>query len=136
MREIKFRAWDGKEMHENVVIVDGKAYKRSRFGMIYAEGSKAGTPMKWTGLLDKNGKEIYEEDIIKWTKRKYTDCSREEIESEEVYIGVLKWSETMYGVYTNKGQGYLLMPYYIESDEFEVMGNIYEHSHLLEGEKK
>lgn len=63
MREIKFRAWDGKSMHQNVVIVDNKAYRRGYFANIFSPNAKAGIPMQYTGLKDKNSKEIYEGDI-------------------------------------------------------------------------
>ena len=53
-REIKFRAWDGNFMHYEVDIVNGKHF---------IDGfNLESVLMQYTGLKDKNGKEIYEGD--------------------------------------------------------------------------
>ncbi len=59
MRELKFRAWDGQRMRYDVSVKDGIAQWR--------EGSDAVLShkvMQYTGLHDKNGREIYEGDIV------------------------------------------------------------------------
>ena len=53
MREIKFRAWDGREM----IDCASDATPETPFWII----------MQFTGLLDKKGKEIYEGDIMRCT---------------------------------------------------------------------
>lgn len=88
---------------------------------------------QYTGLKDKNDNEIYEGDIVIWTKRQYTDCSRTEIEGEFLAIGTISWYETIWGMRTPDGNYYLLMPFHLETDVFEVIGNIYENPELLKG---
>lgn len=77
MREIKFRVWTGLGMEYNVMAgwlgafyvqgIDPKdSACMSPYNTIY---SKSVPVMQFTGLLDKNGKEIYEGDILyldKW----------------------------------------------------------------------
>ena len=56
MREIKFRAWD-------------KRFKKMDFGggalLLRINAGDFSEPMQFTGLHDKNGKEIYEGDLLK-----------------------------------------------------------------------
>ncbi len=60
MRTIKFRAWDGQKMIDNWLVM-----KQEHTQTVVTQRSVAGlVPMQFTGLLDKNGKEIYESDIL------------------------------------------------------------------------
>lgn len=61
MREIKFRAWDG----ENMAYSDQLGSLERFFGLYEDLGYDNPKPiMRYTGLKDKNGVEIYENDII------------------------------------------------------------------------
>lgn len=77
MRKIKFRAWDGKKfIKEFLMTEDGEvveiceSHNHSLMPKI--------TLVQYTGLLDKNGKEIYEGDIVKilhgvWSSKSEND---------------------------------------------------------------
>ena len=65
-REIKFRAWNGEKMFD-VSAIDFAGYKildnETRLDE-WSRWKKDCVLMQFTGLLDKNGKEIYEGDIV------------------------------------------------------------------------
>ena len=61
MKEIKFRAWDKehREMKSDITLDVLKIYGNS-----LNEGLKHTELMQFTGLKDKNGKEIYENTLV------------------------------------------------------------------------
>ncbi len=117
MREIKFRAWDEFHglMEYNVNVNRGKPVKQG-YQWFNAENTVHDSElMQFTGLKDKNGKEIYEGDVL---------------ENSEDVRGVLR--------YVTKHAGLLIhcfldeQYYYIgHAHKYKVLGNIYENPELL-----
>ena len=105
MREIKFRAWNGTEMIDDYIATS------NRYGdvIVTQRSTACKVLMQYTCLKDKNGKEIYEGDIIKYriTFGKSRDIIRE-----------MKWKEEF--------NGFGPMEY-----KCEVIGNIYENPEIL-----
>lgn len=122
MRTIKFRAWDkeSKQMKRCGIYPDGVP-------MAYAGGDNAialyDRPlMQFTGLLDKNGKEIYEGDIV--THNLYAKESDRTGHSNPVAI---IWDKERCGFDFDRS-GYKAGLFY---DEYEIIGNIYENPELI-----
>jgi len=88
--------------------------------------------MQYTGLKDKNGKEIYEGDILhlKCTKRNWPDEPSVFYRNEYVEwfqsFGFVGWR------LRNKSLHMEIKPSALSNMEAEIIGNIYEHSELLE----
>ena len=61
MREIKFRAWDSDE---NKMLSWDNCKAQSMFWLNKSPNSSSKYFMQFTGLKDKNGKEIYEGDLL------------------------------------------------------------------------
>lgn len=115
MREIKFRIYDFelKKLFSDSMIkigLDGFVYKDEFF-----ISDRKYQLMQYTGLKDKNGKEIYEGDILNYGTPKYIYFD----EKEGRYL--LK----------NDNIGYA---FYVSDlvNQSEIIGNIYENPELLE----
>ncbi len=128
MRPIKFRAWDGEKFIEEyspddfVIGLDGGFWELENDGTwnkMHGNRSKNIVLMQFTGLLDKNGKEIYEGDVVK--------CGRS--------TAVVEWDEYIdQDFYWGNASGF---KFNFDSDEmdgqrsYEVIGNIYENPELI-----
>ena len=143
----KFRVWDKKNkclhsptLYSNFTIVNGTVVKVAATNNTYLSNRIAleiddAVIMQCTGKKDKNGKLIYEGDLLKPLSE---DDERVEVvwNEEKARFGLMiQWTDYCYwnGLYeeTKTGRDYYeLDDYYAE--DFEVIGNVYENPELLE----
>lgn len=112
MREIKFRAWN-KQKALMIYDVDINSYGQViKYEYGQYDGSYDYPVMQYTGLRDKNGREIYEGDIVK--------CFRNEgFEFVTTRLGA-------HGIETQVG----FYPFTEIDGHVEVIGNIYENPEM------
>lgn len=119
-REIKFRAWHNVDWvmyynHSVNLTIDGAVSVLSKSGEWEQDDDRSMIDlMQFTGLLDKNGKEIYEGDVLNIdttnSDGNVVGESKEVVRFEGAYILPLSW---------------ITAPY------VEIIGNIYENPDLL-----
>ncbi|EOU1917656.1 hypothetical protein E6V23_07670 [Clostridium perfringens] len=139
-REIKFRVWDKTSdsmlyqddferveldtKNKMVTLIAEEESDKSHYVLDYEDGIEAEI-LQYTGLKDKNGKEIYEGDILINTNKSKLNLG---IENQKYLI-----------VYRALGFG--LKPLFkgmalkFNYTDLELIGNIYENPELLEGER-
>jgi hypothetical protein len=108
MREIKFRKWDAEEQ----VMIDGDSLAFEEYAPISHLLTQEGI-MQYTGLKDKNGKEIYEGDAIK------SEEFPNRIGQKYVIDNLAEFH-------------YLAIDLAMGPNDIEVIGNIYENPELIE----
>lgn len=137
MREIKFRAWnpDWDEMVYSglEILFDKREFYPFGFEVGFSHyPTEEWTIMQYTGLKDKNGKEIFEGDIIKYS----FDLPESSYATEEglkIRINKVIWSElrSSFSVGSKMANNDLFR-YVRNGNRVEVIGNIYENPEFLE----
>lgn len=79
--------------------------------------------MQSTGLKDKNGKEIFEGDVVRQVRTQPTT-------ENEIIIGVVTMIEGAWLIMSDCEQ--LASKLWSETDENEIIGNVYENQELFE----
>lgn len=125
----KFRAWDTFDEG----MVNDIFFSWQDCG--YESLNKCLSDERWefmqsTGLFDKNGKEIFEGDVVKTTRFfGRADETGGFYEYDKELMGIVKQLEGAWVIDTGNTAVYL----WTEIEENEVVGNIYENPELVEG---
>jgi uncharacterized phage protein (TIGR01671 family) len=108
-REIKFRAWNKKDSNLKDRMIQQATITNNGL-VVMPDGDEWDIPlMQYTGLKDKNGKEIYEGDVVSW------DYGEEPETSPIEFVSGGFWPKTI-----DCEMGWPNL------EEIEVIGNIHE----------
>jgi len=137
MREINFRAWN---KYKKIMVYSNEDESADYWDGAYASdvqiingalsgedfGPDHGCPtyiwQQYTGLKDKNGKEIYEGDIVD---------SHAHIDND-YYFREVVYSSDSCGLRFKPGTGIILCKNNADKGCFNIIGNIYENPELLD----
>ncbi|GAP02027.1 hypothetical protein FFRU_260090 [Fructobacillus fructosus] len=128
MREIKFREWDAQRgtisYGEREDFDDMIGFRFEHTENVDGDLSKERVLEQYTGLRDKNDREIYEGDIVKL---------HVVILSPDDKIGYIEYRPE-FGYCINFGKSIARQEYWAANDKhtIEVIGNIHENPELLE----
>ncbi len=131
MREIKFRAFiHGQMFYANAWNGESNSRTFLTIGDLFKFGESA-EYMQFTGLLDKNGKEIFEGDVVAFASEdnvfieiEYSNNQKGEppkvMQSEVVFLNGIFCFDNQYGYEGRE----------ISFEQTEVIGNVYENPEL------
>lgn len=129
MREYKFRAWDETEKH----MYNWGNLINQNLKNIFTITEQCGyILMQYTGLHDKNGKEIWEGDIVKISEK--NNIAKHKVIPMKPIIAEISWSEEYLAyilIITSAKDAFENLADYLDDYDIEKIGNIYENKELL-----
>ena len=136
-REIKFRGKSIFGIHEwlygSLLLLNGKSYicpdKAAAWNMTRYEVIP-NTVCQFTGLLDKNGKEIYEGDIVKFHFMTSSPSTTKLFPTAKFFGEIITNKYNQWAIFSDG------MEIHIENaiKHGEIAGNIYDHPELIKEE--
>lgn len=114
MRDIKFRCWDNGNMDYSPDVFEPYECSCHGVNINYALEITKSVFMQYTGLKDKNGLEIYEDDWVKFRDRLFR----------------IKWDRYKWQFFNKKG-GMPVSQIVNNLAECEVIGNTYSNPELF-----
>lgn len=115
-RDVVFRAWDGNKMLENVIPINTNTVITDIQGFpdnMQAVGCIVESIMQESGLKDKNGKDVYEDDVVVF---------------EDGTNDLIVWNDE-FQFHTNSNLDNSQSDF--AESELEIIGNIHENPELL-----
>lgn len=127
MREIKFRAWDKekKEWVKNLNWSECEPQANVENGILTMESNDFFNWSQYTGRKDKNGKEIFEGDVV--------EMEEPVMESDVIKCEIVFYEGTFCAKWDRESQVtyFPLSECRLEEENVEIIGNVYSNPELL-----
>ena len=144
MREIKFRVYNPRDNKVHYDITGFEYIDNGNMSGVFIDGTfflkEEVELMQYTGLKDKNGKEIYEGDIVKvhFDKKDAYTINILNLKKSVNKIGKIEYIVDGFCVFIEKfGENIYPLSFFGDEiiNQLEVIGNIYDNPELLKGEQ-
>jgi uncharacterized phage protein (TIGR01671 family) len=144
MRKYKFKIWDIERKRMYHLLEDGWSFgtcecdRAVSWEDVFAEKDIKDKliPLQYTGLRDKNEKEIYEGDVVKVHPFSYENGFY------SGKVGEIRYLYGAFGFYKeDRNEKFIFNPLHLEIEfdvieHYEVIGNIFDNSELLKEDTK
>lgn len=134
MREIKFKGLSNGKLYDlkavNYTNMTGLCEVEDVIGRTWCQFEEF---LEYTGFYDKDESEIFEEDVV---ETEYTWWDTSSGHKTVKARAVVKWGDGAFYFHPLDGNWIEDWNFADDTGKFKVIGNIYEHSHLLEKDGK
>ena len=127
-RPTEYRVWNEPEKEMMYITLSELCDPAATDARIFMHNFPDAPRMEWTGLTDKNGTKIFEGDIIR--------AKNEDAKYYKTDVWEVRFEGGTFIAFADNERNETWLPFWNAETEIEILGNLYQHAHLLKREEK